>query len=209
MNALSPAESCLVRVSAAVAAWSVGDALRDDVGWTLRMARDQAEPAAVEEVLLQSYLFLGYPAALNALDLWREVSGVPAPGSGEGTEPDRWAERGHEVCARVYGSQYDALRQNVRRLHPDVERWMVVEGYGKVLGRPGLDLRVRELCVVALLAVTDWPTQLYSHLRGALNSGARVAEVEAALDVALAVASPEAGRVARATWERVLARRAD
>lgn len=209
MSTLSPADSSLVRVSAAVAAWSLGDALRDDVGWTLRMARDQAESAGVEEVLLQSYLFLGYPAALNALDLWREVSGVPAPESGEGPDPTRWSERGHRVCARVYGSQVDALRENVRRLHPDMERWMVVEGYGKVLGRPGLDLRVRELCVVALLAVTEWPTQLYSHLRGALNAGARAAEIESALDLALAVASPEAGRVARATWDRILARATD
>jgi hypothetical protein len=51
---------------------------------------------------------------------------------------------------------------------------MIVEGYGKVLGRPGLDAGdVRELCIVALLAVAGRAAQLYSHLRGALNAGAR------------------------------------
>ena len=48
-------------------------------------------------------------------------------------------DRGEEVCRTVYGGQYEGLRRNVRDLHPDMERWMVVEGYGKVLGRPGLD----------------------------------------------------------------------
>jgi 4-carboxymuconolactone decarboxylase len=83
---------------------------------------------------------------------------------------------------------------------------MVVEGYGKVLGRPGLELRVRELCIAALLAVLDAPVQLRSHLRGALNSGAGVAEVEEAMRIALAEADDDAGQRARDTWTVVRAR---
>ena len=49
---------------------------------------------------------------------------------------------------------------------------MLAEGYGKVLGRPGLALEVRELCIVAILAGQDAAPQLYAHLRGALNVGA-------------------------------------
>jgi 4-carboxymuconolactone decarboxylase len=141
------------------------------------------DPLEVEEVLLQSYLFLGYPLALNAFGLWREVSGR---GAGEGTPDDwtAWIERGEDVCRTVYGGQYQGLRRNVRDLHPDMERWMVVEGYGKVLGRPALSLAARELCIAALLAVLGVPRQLYSHLRGALNAGAGMAEVEEALQEA-------------------------
>jgi 4-carboxymuconolactone decarboxylase len=64
---------------------------------------------------------------------------------------------------------------------------MLVEGYGKVLGRPGLSLRRRELCIVAMLARQGRRVerQLYSHLRGALNAGASRAEVDEALEVAL------------------------
>ena len=80
---------------------------------------------------------------------------------------------------------------------------MVGEGYGKVLGRPGLPLADRELCIGALLAVLDVPTQLYSHLRGALNVGATPGEVEHALEVAARVSTPEAALRAQDTWRTV------
>ncbi len=113
--------------------------------------RDAPDPTAVKEALLQGYLILGYPVALNALARWREISGRPASAPPE----DDWTglpQRGADVCRRVYGGAYGGLRNNVRALHPDLERWMVEEGYGKVLGREGLDLAERELCVVAMLA---------------------------------------------------------
>ena len=59
---------------------------------------------------------------------------------------------------------------------------MVAEGYGKVLGSPGLDLMDRELCIVAMFAVQDLPRQLYSHLRGTLNAGATEVDVEGVLE---------------------------
>jgi 4-carboxymuconolactone decarboxylase len=86
---------------------------------------------------------------------------------------------------------------------------MVVEGYGKVLGRPGLDLATRELCIIALLVVLNAPRQLYSHLRGALNAGAHPSEVEAALDLACASADEESAGQARGVWERVKGRVSD
>lgn len=155
----------------------------------------------VDEVILQSYLFLGYPVALEALARWRERSSGPA----EATEADwdGWSRRGEEVCARVYAGQYDALRANVRRLHPDVESWMVTEGYGKVLGRDGLDLLTRELCVIATLVVLGTPRQLYSHLRGALNVGATAEEVSRAVSLAGEFAEEDRRALAEETWAAV------
>lgn len=167
----------LVRVAAALGAGG---------GAPLRTALEQAThlpEGAVDEVLLQSFLFLGYPAALNALALWREVSRREAPAP-SGEHPGDWPGRGVEVCTAVYGGSYTALRENVRRMHPDMERWMVEEGYGRVLGRPGVPLPVRELCIVAVLALQPAPRQLHSHLRGALNTGADAGTVEAALEIA-------------------------
>lgn len=160
---------------------------------------------AVEEVLLQSYLFLGYPAALNAFGVWREISGHDPPEAAL-EDWEGWSDRGAEVCRMVYGGQYEGLRANVRRLHPDMERWMVVEGYGKVLGRPALDLATRELCIVALLVVLGAPRQLYSHLRGALNAGAAPEEVEGAVEVACRHLPEPAREGAWATWQEVRAR---
>lgn len=205
-DALPAAVAALVRVSGALASRD-----RERLESALGLARRDADAAAVEEALLQSYLFLGYPAALDGLALWRRMSGEEAGGAakeGEAEEPrdpfETWAERGAEVCRAVYGGQYEALRENIRALHPDMERWMVVEGYGKVLGRPGLPLRTRELCIVGLLAVLGAPAQLYSHLRGALNVGAGEAEVEEALRIVEPYLEAPGGReVVRETWERV------
>ncbi len=82
----------------------------------------------------------------------------------------------------VYGTMYDRLRENIRHLHPLLDDWMIDEGYGKVLSRPGLDLPRRELCIVAACAATGQDRQLHSHLHGARNVGASVGAVDAAVD---------------------------
>ena len=200
---MDDARLALVRISAALSPCSTAD-LRS----ALRDAVDVADGAAVEEVLLQGYLFAGYPAALNAFRLWREVSGSSAPAP-VADDPSSWPERGLAVFGRVYGGQGARLRENVAALHPDLERWALNEGYGKVLGRPGLDLATRELCIVALLASLDAEPQLYAHARGALNAGATEDEVYAALRAAEPGTTPERVRVAREVWARVRARRRD
>lgn len=171
----------------------------------LEDAREAADTTAVEEVILQSHLFVGFPDALNALAAWREIGGLPAPpAAGEG--PSVWEARGERVCEAVYGSNYLKLRENVRALHPDFEGWMVTGGYGRVIGRPGLELRTRELCIAALLAVWNVPRQLHSHLRGALNAGASPAEVDEAVEIACGFVSAEAAARVRALWREIRAK---
>jgi 4-carboxymuconolactone decarboxylase len=197
---VTDAARALVRVSAALA---LGDAAL--LQRELRAAAAAAAPLAVEEALLQSYLFLGYPAALRGLALWREVSGVAAPSEPRQDQAE-WAGRGAATCERVYGGQYGRLRDNIAALHPDMERWMIVEGYGKVLSRPGLDLRVRELCVVALLAPQDAAPQLYSHLRGALNAGAPAGEVDETVRLLQTMLEPRRAAQLAGQWAAVHAR---
>lgn len=200
-GALPPGLEALVRVSGAVA---TGDRLRQRAA--LEAALEVADPATVEEVLVQSHLFVGFPGALNTLGLWRRLSGRPPPPARH-DEPSSRKDRGREVCSRVYGDQYPALRRNIARLHPDMDRWMVEEGYGKVLGRSGLGLRDRELCIVALLAVGGVPVQLYSHLRGALQVGASESMVTATLEALRDLMDPEEWSRAQQVWTRVRARR--
>jgi len=174
----------------------------------LAAAVGTADATAVEEVILQSHLFVGFPDALNALAVWREVSGIPAPPP-SGETASEWETRGERVCEAVYGRNYLKLRENVRGLHPDFEGWMVAGGYGRVIGRTGLDLATRELCIAALLAVWNVPRQLHSHLRGALNAGASAAQVDEAVEVACAVMDGVAAGRARALWAEIRARAAD
>jgi 4-carboxymuconolactone decarboxylase len=200
---LNKEKRTLIRISVALAS--------RDPGFLREVLEDGARlgnPRRVEEVLLQSYLFLGYPIALNAFALWREISGR-GPGRGSRDDWEGWRSRGEHVCRVVYGGQYDGLRRNVRALHPDMERWMVVEGYGKVLGRTSLDLPTRELCIVALLVVLGAPRQLYSHLRGALNTLVRPAVVEETLELACDRLGESEAAEARVVWEKVQARALD
>ena len=148
-------------------------------------ADSSVDPKAVDEIILQSYLFAGFPRALNAARAWRSLSGIAAPDrdpESEAADLSVWRERGLETCKTVYGDSYDGLRRNIRQLHPALDEWMIVDGYGKVLSRPGVDLRTRELCVVAACAVAGQQRQLHSHLHGALNAGAGLEEVTAVLD---------------------------
>lgn len=171
----------LVRLAAIIAAGS--DA---QVREAFTTAVNRVRSEWIEEVVLQSYLFAGFPRALNAAREWRRTSGRPAPVDDPGTRIDdaaSWQTRGTETCAIVYGASYERLRQNIRALHPALDSWMIVEGYGKVLSRPGLALRLRELCIIGACAAARQERQLHAHLRGALNAGATPAEVAASIEI--------------------------
>lgn len=152
----------------------------------------------VEEVILQSYLFLGFPTAIESFRRWRGLGVEPPPATEEG--PDLWAKRGQEVCATVYSGSYERLRENIARLHPDLDRWMVEEGYGKVLGRPALGLDIREMCIVSMLVVLGAKRQLRSHLRGALNSGVAPGDIDSVMRRASRFAPPEHVELAEKLW---------
>lgn len=179
----------LVRIAGAIAGANEPQ-LRSVMSGALR----DVDPSAVEEIILQSYLFAGFPRALNAARTWRAVSGRRAPEGDVEASPAEiraWRERGEETCEIVYGDSYRRLRANIRALHPTLDEWMIVDGYGKVLSRSRVDLRTRELCVVAACAVAGQQRQLHSHLRGALNTGSSAEEIAAVLEVLSDLVPPE------------------
>lgn len=203
---LPPDAASLVRLSAALAA---GD--DDGVEAELRHAAAHYDPRGVEEAIVQSCLFLGFPAALDAAALWRGIrrdhaapDSDPLAEAGRGRER---AERGERLCRAIYGSAYDDLRGNVAASSPALDRLMVETGYGRVLGRPGLDRGRRELCLVAVLAVQGRDPQLHSHLRGALRVGAPPGWVAEALEIGLQRCPETAKERLRGLWRAVLERR--
>src|SRR5690242_9408268 len=210
MSVLDEQTAALVRVAAAVA--------RGDVSALearLTAARDAGVPPLwIEELLLQSMLVVGYPLALVAFGVWRAVNGSPppppAPASGAGAlahaDWEAWAARGIAVCRAVYGRAFHKLLLNLRALHPALEDLVLVDAYGKVIGRPGLDLKRRELTTIAAIAVLGTAQQLHSHLRGALNTGATPEEVEAVLALVDGDLDAEKRRVAAEQWADVRSR---
>jgi 4-carboxymuconolactone decarboxylase len=168
----------LARISSCVA-------LRDEA--KLREEFQLALPSLpieqIREAVLQTYLFAGYAATINAFLLLNEVAGSDTeflreePGSLE-----QWKKRGEDLCRKIYGSQYESLVHNMKRLHPDLADWMIWEGYGKVLSRPFLSPVVRELLIVAMTAVLRVERQFYSHVRGALNVGASPQQISSVFE---------------------------
>ena len=178
-------------------------------------------PAGME-VALQAHLFAGYARAINALatihrvgvheEPAAEAAGGPAAAMTdedfhgwrhEKRSLDAWRGDGEEACALIYGRAYDKLRKRMGDMHPVLDAMMIENGYGRVLSRPGLALRVRELCVLAILAGQDVAPQLNSHIRGALRVGASRAEVVAVLEQTSLAWGPDAQMQAMATLETV------
>lgn len=157
----------------------------------------------IEELLLQTYLFAGFPRALNGMREWRRLSRAPAPRPDAAAPVEDLRRAGEATCARVYGPMYEKLRVNIRELHPLLDEWMVVEGYGKVLSRPELDLPRRELCIVAACAATGQDRQLQSHLHGARNVGVSEQVITQALECLAPCVSDALLSRANRLWQRI------
>ncbi len=201
-----PSEVLRMAVAVAAAAQGRPRTLRS----ALRVARSRGVPLpTLREALLQTLLFAGYPRAINALALLADLE-PQAPGPGrldldaEIGRDREYRDLGEALCRRVYGDRFDRLQESMARVSPELGRWMVVEGYGRVLSRPGLEVVTRELLAVAALLPLDVPDQLRAHLRGALLVGATPRAVAAAVTAASLVA-PDRRDPALALLERARA----
>jgi 4-carboxymuconolactone decarboxylase len=201
-DSLDPQTRDLVRFAAAIAQGYEPE-LRDRVG---ALRSSQVPPVWVEELLLQSVLMVGYPRALVGFTVWRKFGGLPAGQQDRDQDYSRaaeWTPRGEELSAVVYGENYRKLRDSIRELHPALDAWMITEGYGRTLARPGLDLKLRELCIIAQTAVLETPRQLHSHLRGALNAGASFGQIEGALSIVNPLLSFDHWKKVKQLWRTV------
>jgi len=139
--------------------------------------------SVIREAVLQTYLFAGYAATINAFIVLNEVSdGNQDFFQEESGSLEEWRKRGERLCRKIYGSQYEKLIHNMKLLHPDLGDWMLWEGYGKVLSREFLSPPVRELLIVAMTAVLRVERQFHSHVRGALNVGATVDQLRSVFE---------------------------
>jgi 4-carboxymuconolactone decarboxylase len=81
-------------------------------------------------------------------------------------------ERGLDTLVRIGGPQAAASITAMNDIAPDLVRFAIDFAYGEVLSRPGLDLKMRQLCTVAALSAMGTATpQLKWHIDGALNVG--------------------------------------
>lgn len=189
VQALTAGQAAVVDVSAALAAADATGVERESA----RAIDAGLSPAALYEVILQSYLFLGFPraiegffAAKSVLERAGAIPSAAAPG-----DIAAWEQAGEALCRKVYGRNYDKLMETMRSLSPDLAASMIREGYGKTLSRPGLGAVEREYGVIAILTVSRMWRQLRSHAIGAVNVGGSRAGVLEAIERCRAWAGEE------------------
>jgi 4-carboxymuconolactone decarboxylase len=174
---LSEADSRLLRLFLACV---VGD--WDEVRRVRREAGPGEPNRSWREALLQVHLFAGMPRQVEAGGILATAGGLGDLDADE-TEADPDVRvRGEALFDRIYADDSVAVRAMLARGHPEFERWVIEHAYGRVLSRPGLSPKRRELLAIVALAALGQERQLASHVRGALRCGATPAEVSAALD---------------------------
>lgn len=152
---------------------------RDDAATRLIMSMaldDGIAPRMIEEIILQSHLFLGFPAMIEAARMFADVTGDGGkadglPGAYTAKECRDWNRQGTEKIKHIYGPAFGRLVKYINSFSPQILTWMINDGYGQVLSRPGASFLLRELSVVATLTVTSYENQLGAHIRGTLNVG--------------------------------------
>ncbi|MCP4705496.1 MAG: hypothetical protein GY865_12915 [candidate division Zixibacteria bacterium] len=169
----------------------------------------QLNPKAIYEAILQSYLFLGFPRMIEAAIAFNEVYGSSTDlfesdfGQINPEESTRWFKKGITLCKQVYGNNYERLKERFISISPEMFRWMVIEGYGKVLTRPGLSSVERELAEVAALIVDKRERQLISHIIGSLNVGASITLIKQVNDDIRQLAGKTAYKLANYSISKV------
>ena len=157
-----------------------------------RLAAPAGEPdRGWRECVLQAHVFAGFPRVVEAYGVLSSCGGLGEIESGEIlAEPDQ-PERGRALFERIYEKEAERVRAMLRAGHPDFARWIEAHAYGRILSRPGLEPRTRELLAVAGLAALGQDRQMASHARGALRCGADSEDVSAVIECVAELISSE------------------
>ena len=146
-----------------------------------------ATPTEIVEALIQISVYAGFPAALNAFAVARDVlakpSEQPVPdASGVPLSESRTLrrERGLATLSATSSAAGDAVVRSFDDISPEIGRMIVEHSYGDIFHRGTIDLKTRELTACAALAARGakaTETPLRVHINAALTAGASRAEV--------------------------------
>lgn len=103
-------------------------------------------------------------------------------------------QRGLAKLREIDGQAGEDVLKSLQDIAPDFARYLIEFPFGDIYSRPGLDLKSRELAVVAALtALGNARLQLKVHIRAALNVGAEKTEiVETIMQMAVYAGFPAA-----------------
>ena len=103
-------------------------------------------------------------------------------------------ERGLAKLQEIDGEAGERVLASLDGIAPDFARYLIEFPFGDIYSRPGLDLKSREIAVVAALtALGNSAPQLKVHIQGAINVGVTRAEVvETIMQIAVYAGFPAA-----------------
>lgn len=88
-------------------------------------------------------------------------------------------ERGLEKLKEIDGEAGEKVIQSLKDVSPDLGTYIIEYAFGDVYSRTGLDLKSKEIAVVAALtAMGNAQPQLKVHINGALNTGTSINELK-------------------------------
>jgi 4-carboxymuconolactone decarboxylase len=106
----------------------------------------------------------------------------PTPESSKANPSDAAYAQGMATRRQVMGDAFvDAALANATPFTAPIQEHITRAAWGDVWQRPGLDLKTRSLITVAMLTALGKQNELKGHVRGALNNGATVAELQEVL----------------------------
>jgi alkylhydroperoxidase/carboxymuconolactone decarboxylase family protein YurZ len=140
-----------------------------------------ATPSGIDDVLLLVVPYGGVPRALLAFGEWRKRGLAPAAPH---FRPHDAEASGLTTFTGVYGARTARVLRELDGYHPDLRTAIVEDAYGRVLARPSLPERLRELAAVPALLAMAAPRQAAAHALGARQYGASVEDVIEAAETA-------------------------
>jgi 4-carboxymuconolactone decarboxylase len=101
---------------------------------------------------------------------------------------------GLEKIREIYGEAGEGVIKNLKDISPDFARYIIEFPFGDIYSRSGLDLKSREIAIVAsLVTMGNALSQLKVHINGALNVGcSRTEIIEVIMQMAVYAGFPAA-----------------
>ena len=91
-------------------------------------------------------------------------------------------QQGLKVRTEVMGEEFvNRAMNNATELTEPLQDWINEHAWGSTWQRDGLSIQTRSLVTIAMLAALKTPTELKGHVRGALNNGCTVEEIQEVL----------------------------
>jgi len=112
-------------------------------------------------------------------------------------------KKGLKVRTEVMGEAFvQRAINNTTELTEPLQDWINEHAWGSTWQREGLSKKTRSLVTIAMLAALKSPTELKGHVRGALNNGCSVEEIQEVLLHSIAYCgAPAAQEAFRAAQE--------